>query len=165
MTTDFQILPIPTEAYSHLLTLNEEELSRHQAIRQTVTAKPGFPCRNTLRDANIGEEVILFPYSHHAVDGPYRSSGPVYILPFAPAAAAPAELAKSPKRNEIPLMLTLRDQSLRAYDASGMMINAKVVTGPEMEAALNHLFSQPAVVEVHLHNASPGCFNCRAIRA
>lgn len=157
MTTDFLILPLPAEAYAHLLPLTEEELARHQAVRQTVTAKPGFPCRNTLCDADIGEEVILFPYSHHSVDGPYRSSGPVYILPFAPASA--------PKKNEIPRMLTLRDQSLRAYDASGMMINAKVVKGAETEAALGQLFCQPEVVEIHLHNASPGCFNCRAIRA
>ena len=141
MTSDFQILPIPTEAYVHLLPLTEKELALHQAVRQMVTAKPGFPCRNTLCDADIGEEVILFPYSHHSVDGPYQSSGPVYIHPFAPAAA--------PKKNEIPLMLTLRDQSLRAYNANGMMINAKVVKGPETETVLSQIFRQPEVVEVH----------------
>lgn len=157
MRTDFQILPIANDAFAHLTQLTDDELALHQAVRQTVTVNPGFPCRLTLEDAPVGEEVLLFPYLHQAVDGPYRASGPVYVRPSAESF--------TPEVNEIPNMLKLRAQSLRAYDANGMMVAATVVKGEAIRSAFEKMFANALVAEVHLHNAKPGCFNCRAIRA
>jgi hypothetical protein len=157
MTTDFQILPISEEAFAHLMQLNDEELALHHAVRQTVDVHPGFPCRFTLEDALIGEEVLLFPYLHVSAEGPYRASGPIFVRPGAKMAALAV--------NQVPRMLELRAQSIRGYDADGMMIAATVVEGEAVKPNLQKFFENPLVAEVHLHNAKPGCFNCRAVRA
>lgn len=157
MNNNFQILPIAETAFTYLLSLNHEQLAEHNAVRQTASAYPGFPCRFTLEDTPVGEEVILFPHLHHPVAGPYRSSGPVYVR-VQPASAT------LPGINDVPEMLTKRAQSLRAYDQKGMMVAAAVVEGLETEQSLHRLFDRPEVAEVHVHNARPGCFNCRAIR-
>jgi hypothetical protein len=40
----------------------------------TVDEFPGFPCRVSLQDAEIGEEVILLPYQHHKTNSPYQAN-------------------------------------------------------------------------------------------
>lgn len=62
-------------------------------------------------------------------------------------------------------MLELRAQSIRAYDSDNMMIAATVVEGEAVKSTLQKMFANALVVEVHLHNARPGCFNCKAVRA
>lgn len=62
-------------------------------------------------------------------------------------------------------MLQLRAQSLRAYDEDGMMVAANLAKGKDVGPALQKMFANAMVAEVHLHNAKPGCFNCRAVRA
>ncbi len=115
-------------------------------------AHPGFPCRISLEDASIGEEVILLPFGHHQTNSPYQASGPIFVRKQARMAAlAP---------NEIPKMLLHRVLSLRAYDASGWMQTATVVNGNELLAEIERMFSIHDVAYIHVHNAKPGCFNC-----
>jgi hypothetical protein len=45
----------------------------------TVDSKPAYPCRISLTDAEIGDELILTHYEHHAVDTPFRSSYATYV--------------------------------------------------------------------------------------
>ena len=97
MHTDFQVKSIDAKRFSQLFDLPDEALAQLGAVRKTVTQKPGFPCRVSLEDAGIGEEVILLPYEHHAVNSPYQSKGPVYIR----KQARPARLEK----NTLPDML------------------------------------------------------------
>ena len=40
--------------------------------------KPGFPCRVSLKDAEIGEEVILLNYQYHFVNSPYKANTHIY---------------------------------------------------------------------------------------
>jgi hypothetical protein len=39
------------------------------------------------------------------------------------------------------------------------------VSGTELDAAIRDLFADPAVGYLHIHNARPGCHNCRVDRA
>jgi hypothetical protein len=120
-------------------------------------SKPGFPCRVSLRDADIGEPVWLLHFVHHDVPGPYRGSGPIYVREQAVAAAlAPGE---------VPELLRSRLLSLRAYDADGMLVDADVCEGTVLESLVTRLFADPSVAYLHVHNARPGCFNCRIERA
>jgi hypothetical protein len=41
----------------------------------------------------------------------------------------------------------------------------EVVQGGELEATIRRLYADPAVSYLHVHNARPGCYNCRVIRA
>jgi hypothetical protein len=123
----------------------------------TVDEKPGYPCRVSLTDAEVGETVLLLPFVHHDVESPYRASGPIYVRRGARRAA--------PAAGEVPLMFRHRLLSLRAYDRDAMMLNAAAAAGTELEAAISDLFAEPAVAYLHIHNARPGCFNCRVDRA
>jgi hypothetical protein len=55
--------------------------------------------------------------------------------------------------------------SIRAYDAAAIMIGAEVVEGSELEAAIRRQFNNAKVSYLHIHNARPGCYNCRVMRA
>ena len=39
----------------------------------------GFPCRVSLEDAPVGEEVLLLPFTHQDSRSPYRASGPIFV--------------------------------------------------------------------------------------
>ena len=62
-----------------LFRLSDEELHERSAQWLVADAKPGYPCRVTLEDAEIGERVLAVPFIHHDVQSPYRASGPVFV--------------------------------------------------------------------------------------
>lgn len=156
MNHQFQLKPIQATEVSHLFQLNDQELSKLNAKRIIVNEQPGFPCRISLEDATVGEEVILFSYKNHDVDSPYKSEGPVFVRKN----AVTATLAV----NEIPIMLHHRLLSLRAYDKDAMMIHARTVEGKVLSNALHDIFEREKVKYVHIHNSGPGCYNCRVER-
>lgn len=153
MKVNFQMEGIPAHEAEALL---QNAASMLGTKRVTVDAHPGYPCRFSLADAEIGEEVLLFTYEHHAVTSPYRSSGPIYIR----TATAPAVLAP----NEIPKMLRHRLLSLRVYDGEAMMIAAHTAQGTALEALIQRIFEDPAARYIQVHNAGPGCYNCQINR-
>jgi hypothetical protein len=122
-----------------------------------VDEKPGYPCRVSLADAEVGETALLLPFTHHDVASPYRAGGPIYVR----AGARTAQ----PALGEIPVMFRHRLLSVRAYDAAAMMIGADVVKGTELEAAIERQLANEKVRYLHLHNARPGCYNCCVVRA
>lgn len=152
----FRIVPADGSRINHLFRLNEAELASLGAVRMIVDKKPGYPCRLSLQDADIGEEVLLFPYEHHAAASPYRASGPVFVRKNVQAA--------NPGINEIPAMLHHRLLSLRAYDARAMMLEARVVQGVNLREEIGNILEDERVAYIHIHNAGPGCFNCQANR-
>ena len=121
-----------------------------------VDAKPGFPCRVSLEDAEIGEQVILVPFVHHDVDSPYRSSGPIFVR----QKANEADLSI----DEIPEVVSTRTMSVRAYDKNSMMVDGSVVPGPQIRAHIEKLFANPKIAYLHLHNAGAGCYSCKVER-
>lgn len=125
--------------------------------RVAASSKPGYPCRVSLVDAGVGETVLSIPFTHHDVASPYRASGPIFVRRGAVTAR--------PAVDEIPALLGHRLLSLRAYDATAMMVAAEVVQGSDLEPVLRRLLRDPAVNYVDVHNAAPGCFNCRVLRA
>ena len=152
MHTDFRFVSLKDSEFSNLFCLDDSELSKMGAVRMTVDSKPGFPCRVSLEDADIGEEVLLLPYEHHAANSPYRASGPIFVRKTAKS----ADLAP----NEIPEMVKHRLLSLRGYDKKAMMVETTVVEGADLEEAIQKMFSNEKVEYLHIHNAKPGCFNC-----
>lgn len=55
--------------------------------------------------------------------------------------------------------------SLRAYDAAGMMVDADVVDGHEIEALIARLLGRADSAYIHAHNAKRGCYSGRIDRA
>lgn len=155
-TTSFRITGLPAEAFSELFTLSDAELAAHGAVRRIADARPGFPCRISLTDAEPGEEVLLVHFEHHAVATPYRASHAIYIR-------------RGERRfdavDQVPEQLRLRLLSVRGFDAAGMMVGADVVDGRELEGAIVRLFDEPRIAYLHVHFAKPGCYAARVDRA
>jgi hypothetical protein len=137
--------------------MTDEELARRHIVRQVVDKRPGFPCRVSLQDAQIGETVLLLNHEHLAVASPYRSRHAIYVRHNAERANL--------RVDEIPEVMRMRLLSLRAYDRNGMMRDADVVHGREIEPVIRLMLANECVEFIHAHNAKPGCFAARIDRA
>ena len=169
MSDSFQFIALPSEQFASLFGLSDTELQASGARRLIVDDKPGFPCRVSLADADVGETVILLPFTHHDVVSAYRGSGPIFVRRDARTA--------TPAVGEIPAMFRHRLLSIRAYDAAAMMVGAEVAEGSERgdgeedadvlarKIAVRRLFANEEASYLHIHNARPGCYNCRVVRA
>ena len=71
---DFQIVGLDVDQFGHLYGEKQAVLSGQGIERITVDDKPGFPCRVSLRDVEVGETVLLMNYLHQPAASPYRSS-------------------------------------------------------------------------------------------
>ena len=154
---NFQIHALPVEPFAALFSMNDAQLQEHGAVRRTVDASPGYPCRVSLVDAAIGERVILVHFEHQPANTPYRASHAIYVREGATQA--------QPKAREIPDVLRRRLLSVRAFDDAGMMLEADVVEGRDLEQSIQRLFSNGRVSYLHLHNAKPGCYAARVDRS
>ena len=118
--------------------------------------KPSYPCRQCLRDAEVGEELLLVSYDPFEIDSPYRSASPIFLhrQPCPP----PADL------HELPEQLTIRQLSVRAFDGEALMIDAAIIDGDQLGTTLERLFASAACDHVHVHNATRGCWAVRIDR-
>jgi hypothetical protein len=153
----FIIQALPVAGFAPLFGMDESELASREVLRRRVEENGGFPCRVSLRDAQPGETVLLLNYEHLPVPGPYRSRHAIYVREYAEE--------YWPDVNEIPEVLSSRLLSVRAFDASGMMLDAEVVAGVVAARLIEHQLANPAVAYLHLHNAKPGCYAARVVRA
>jgi hypothetical protein len=157
MQIPFQVTALPIEKFSSLLKQSDAELRTISACRMVADKKPGFPCRVSLVDAEPGEEVLLVHFDHHDVISPYRAAGPIFVR-------VKAQTVKL-EVNEVPAMIRSRLLSIRGYDSTGIMLMSEVTNGSELEEHLWRFFADPRVEYIHIHNARPGCYNCRVDRA
>jgi len=149
---NFQIKALDDKEFSEIFKLDNLELEKMGAVRMTVDKFPGFPCRVSLEDAEIGEEVILMPYQHHKTNSPYQASGPIFVRKIAKTSYL--------DNNEIPKMFNHRLLSLRGFDKSGIMKEALVTEGNNLKEQIVKTFENEEINYIHIHNARPGCYNC-----
>ena len=152
----YRIEGLDPAEFAPLFGLGEEELGARGIVRMTVTDKPSFPCRITLEDREIGETVLLLNHVSQGADTPYRASHAIFV----------SEAAERPARflDEVPPALACRALSLRAFDDAGMMVDAALAQPGDADAAIRALLADPAVAEIHAHNAVRGCFAARIER-
>ena len=153
----FQIKALAKSEFQYLFEVPPRELAGACARRMTATAKPGFPCRVSLQDAEVGEEVILVHYEHQAAKTPFKASHAVYVR-------ANAEQAQ-PAVGEVPELLRSRMLSLRAFYSEGMMIAANLSDGKTVETVIDELFGDERADYIHIHFAKMGCYAARVDRA
>jgi hypothetical protein len=154
---DFRIKGLDASPFLPLFGLADEELAARQVVRYRADAKPGFPDRVSLRDAEPGESVLLLHHTHHDAATPYRASHAIFVT----EREQPAYDAV----NQIPDALGARLLSLRAFDAAGMMIDADVVDGREAEPLIRRLLADARAAFLHAHFARRGCYAARIERA
>ena len=142
--------------YLHLFGLPDEQLSSRSVVRMSVTAKPSFPCRVSLEDREIGEKVLLLNHVSHDVANPYRASHAIFVGEDIDQAAQYVD--------EVPPTFEGRFLSLRGFDSEGMMSDAILANPGEAEKAIRNLFDNPAIIMIHAHNATRGCFAAKIER-
>lgn len=157
MNTNIRFIPLDSQLFAPLFSKDKSELEKIGAYMFYADECPCYPCRVSLKDAEIGEQVLALTYEHHSAQSPYRSSGPIFVR----ADAKTANLSV----NEVPTMLNHRVLSIRGYNSRGLMIAADTSPGTEIVDIVNQQFADTNVDYIHIHNAGPGCFNCSVKRA
>jgi hypothetical protein len=152
----FQLTALPHEPFDALFDLPDAKLAEIGAMRVVADESPGYPCRVSLEDAKVGEELLLLPFPHLPENSPYRSMGPIFVR----RGAKSRTLAPG----EIPDYVASRLISVRAYDANHLMVGAAVCEGKVVAAEIERQFRRERVAYLHLHNAKPGCFSCAVRR-
>jgi hypothetical protein len=152
----FQLVGLPSTSFAPLFALSDAELSRIDARRVFADSKTGFPCRVSLADAEVGDELLLLPFEHQPAASPYRSSGPIFVRKAAVQAVVDPGV--------IPDYVRARLMSIRTYDEAHQMIDAAVCPGGEAARAIDEMFSRVEAAYIHLHNAKRGCFSCAVRR-
>lgn len=153
----FVLQALAAGQFADLFEMDDAALAVRQ-VRRVVADRPdAFPCRVSLEDAQVGEELLLLPYVHQPADSPYRASGPIFVRRVARTAA--------PAPGDVPDAIVRRLMSLRAYDSNHCIIAGEVCEGRDVAMWLHERFDMPDVAYVHLHHARYGCYACRADRA
>lgn len=150
----YRITGLDPEPFRPLFALSDEALEQRAMRRMTVTS-PTFPCRVSLVDRPLGEQVILLNHVSHDVANPYRASHAIFV-----ADADQAEFL-----DEVPPVFGPRVLSLRGFDKDGMMADALITQPGGADAGIRKLFDNPEIVTIHAHNAARGCLSAKIERA
>lgn len=153
----FQISSLPSGAFRHLYGKSDDELRAQGVVVKTANAKPGFPCRVTLRDAEPGQRMLLLNYEHQSAATPYRASHAIFVMD----GAEDADL----EPGEVPVQLRSRLLSVRAFSGKGMILDADVIEGESAESLFERMLADQRVAYLHVHYAKPGCYAARVDRA
>ncbi len=153
----FRITGLSPEPFRRLFGLPDDELAQQGVKRYVADKTPGFPCRVEMRDAAPGETVLLLNHVCQPADTPYRASHAIFVREGA--------TDTYDRVDEVPAVMRARLLSLRAYDATGMMLDADIVEGANIEPLIARLFANAAVSYIHAHNAKRGCYSGRIDRA
>lgn len=153
----YRISGLSPDPFVALFGRSEKDLEVLGVMRYRVDSKPGFPDRIEMKDAEIGQTVLLLNHVCQSADTPYRASHAIFVREGATQAYDSVD--------QVPESMRIRLLSLRAYAESGMMVDADVVAGAKVELVINRMFADPRVNYIHAHHAKQGCYSARIDRA
>lgn len=154
---NFRVVGLSPEPFRHLYGLSEQDLAAHGVIRYVADESPGYPDRIEMREAKVGETLLLLNHVCQPAETPYRATHAIFVREGAEETYD--------RINEVPEVMRLRLLSLRGYDAAGMMLDADIIEGKEIEGLIERLLGNPQVDYIHVHNARRGCYSGRIERA
>jgi hypothetical protein len=153
----FRITGLCAEPFRHLYGLSDRDLARHGVRRYVADKRPGFPDRIEMREAAVGDALLLLNHVCQPANTPYRATHAIFVREGAHQAYD--------RRDEVPEVMRTRLLSLRAYDSEGMMLDADVVQGQNIEELISRFFASADVAYLHAHNAKRGCYSGRIDRS
>lgn len=65
---NYRVVALAETEFQALYGLNNDELARRGVRTVIASSASAFPCRVSLRDANVGARVFLLNYEHLAAD-------------------------------------------------------------------------------------------------
>ncbi|KGJ94840.1 DUF1203 domain-containing protein [Colwellia psychrerythraea] len=129
-------------------------------IRQVATG--GEPCRDVLRRAAVGEELILASYCPFSIPGPYKEYGAVFVLA--------KQSSEWVNYDEFPIPNNATNDYfgeifvLKAYDKYESIIAAQLVTPENVEQIITEYFQQTKASFLMARYAAYGCYSLRLDR-
>ena len=151
----YRITGLDPAPFAALSALDDRQLAKRGIVRMTADAKPGFPCRVTLDDAEPGETLLLVNHVSHD-GGPYHASHAIFV--------SEGVTEEAHYVDRVPPALDRRTLSVRSFDAKGMMTDAALVQPGEADTAFKRMLADPTVDHLDAHNATRGCFAARIER-
>jgi len=157
-TTPIIIAPIPAAFLNRVRREGVDDLG--QPVRR-INAQGGEPCRDVLRRARPGEQLILASFTPFTKPGPYHEYGPVFVLA--------EESGEEVLRSTLPVAGSpndyLRDQFVvRAYSEAEEIVDAAMIGADDFNATIERFFRSDDVAFLHLRYPTYGCFSCRIDR-
>ena len=153
----FRVTGLSAEPFSHLFGLNDAELAAKGVKRYIADETTAYPDRIEMRHCEPGEAVLLLNHLCQPAETPYRATHAIYIREGA--------TNTYDQTDTIPDVMRIRLLSLRGYSSEGMMLDADVVEGRDMDSVVERLLANPAIAYIHAHNAKRGCYSGRIDRA
>ena len=153
----FQFHALAYSQFEPLFSMSDGDLEKVRATKMVADGKPGYPCRVSLTEADIGETVILINYVHQPANTPFQSSHAIYVRENAEQAV--------PGIGIVPEMFINRLISIRAFNNRHYIVNADVIDGSRLRYIIPTIFQDLKVTYLHLHNAKLGCFLAQVTRA
>jgi hypothetical protein len=142
----FRITGLAPEPFQSLYGLPDQDLASFGVKRYIVDSNPGFPDRIEMKDAELGQSVLLLNHVCQPAKTPYRASHAILIREWATQAYDAVD--------QVPESMRIRLLSLRAFNDDGMMLDADVADGMVMEPVVTRMFANPEVSYIHVHNAN-----------
>ncbi|NRA68728.1 MAG: DUF1203 domain-containing protein [Pseudobacteriovorax sp.] len=65
--------------FQDLFAMDDVERTKNGVTLVKAQCKPGYPCRVSLKDAEISEFLFLLNYEHLSGESPFRSSHAIFI--------------------------------------------------------------------------------------
>lgn len=157
-TTPITIAPIPASFLNRVRIDGLDDLG--QPVKR-VEAQGGEPCRDVLRRAQPGEQLILASFTPFTKPGPYHEYGPVFVLA--------EESSEQVLRDRLPAAGSpndyLREQfAVRAYSEDEEIVNAALIEARDFDATIERLLRSNDVAFLHVRYPAYGCFSCRIDR-
>ncbi len=150
----FQCIPIDPETADRFRRTGVDDGGN--PIQHRVVDAPGAPCRQCLRDAEVGEEMLLLSWHLPRPLGIYWTPSPIFLH------AKPCAAFQEP--DAIAPIVRTRLVSVRAYDREGMCLYdlGDVSEGTVVDGLLARALADERTDFVNVHTARPGCLLCQA---
>lgn len=147
----YRITGLSPAPFAPLFGKSDAELSDLGVERIIADAPDCYPDRITLRDAEVGESLLLLNHQHQPAQSAYQSSHAIFVLEGAEAAYEAVD--------EIPPVMAHRLLSLRGFNAADKIEDGRVVPGAEADAAIRDMLDNDRIRYIHAHNAGHGCYS------
>lgn len=157
---DLRTIPLPQAFLTRVRQQGIDD--QGQPVERYRSVAGGEPCRDVLRRARPGEELILASFGPFEKAGPYREFGPVFVL-AEPASEAPASTGFPSSGGEAEAYFKDR-LVLRAYSHDERILGAEMVEADDAPATAERLLASPEVAFLQARFPTYGCFACRIER-
>lgn len=147
----YRITGLSPDPFAPLFGLSDQALKAYGAERIIADAPHSYPDRITMRDAQVGDSLLLLNHQHQPANSPYQSSHAIFVLEGATRTYTAI--------NEIPEVMAHRLLSLRGFNAADKIEDGRVVPGANVDAAIRDMLSNKKIRYIHAHNAGHGCYS------